>query len=52
MLLLLIDKNRKQYYIRGKKWVSDIHGKLPIPNWGGAGRREYNVKGMGSLYDK
>ena len=53
MLCSVIDKNRKQYYIRGKKWVFNIHEKLPIPKLGW--RRKSNlitIEGMGSYYDK
>lgn len=31
MLYSLIDKIRKEYYIKGKKRVFSIHEKLPIP---------------------
>lgn len=53
MLYSLIDKIRKQYYIKGKKKVFNIHERLPIPKleWHRKSNLE-TIKGMGSYYDK
>lgn len=38
MLHSMIDKKRKQYYIRGKKWVSIFMKSFRYPDWSVAGR--------------